>query len=176
MRASSWLGGMVFLFVLIAPAVAQNADPTSFMTGISPRDLVNKKIDLPNGVLGPSPAPDKFSFKQILSKLVPGLGLTREVSNLSANALASSKPPNLTQLSPSVVSGAKGKKSPQSFPISLPNVIPTDGKKPLIYPLPPTTTLPTIPDSPFKPVLPTTTLPPPVNTTIKPVLPFTPKN
>jgi hypothetical protein len=74
MREAYGIGGLLVLMGLATPAWAQQRDPSSFMTGVRPQDIVFQKIiDVPEAA-APQVQPrtvDRFSFRQMLSKVFP---------------------------------------------------------------------------------------------------------
>ncbi len=141
MHLNKFAGVVIVAIMLVAPAEAQQREPSSFMTNVKPQDVVFQKvIDVPD-FAGPQMKPqttDRFSLRQMLAKVVPFLSPNAKPSYQTAvPALPGSTTPSPLQ--------------PVLPQFGLPK---TPAASPFMQALP-RTTFPNVPDnSTLRPVLP----------------------
>ena len=102
MRKRLWLAGVLVGLGLAGPAWAQKS-PATFFGGASPQNLVYKPIDTSLSV-APAPQPaqqDKFSFRRLFSKVIPGLSPTPSTNGLALPPGNLVTPPGVSGLRPS---------------------------------------------------------------------------
>jgi hypothetical protein len=179
MRAGMGLGGIVLVWGLAGPVLAQSSDPVSFLTGVSPQNMVNQRVDISQSLAPPPQTTDGFSIRRLLNKAFPFLvsAPTPSINQFSPSGVAGfSPPPNISSFSPLAFFGLKAQSQAQ-VPRPLP--APTaPAATPVVMPLfKPTTGLPPIINSPIQPVLPPASLPPfQLTGPIQPVPPLVPNN
>jgi hypothetical protein len=178
MRIGMGLGGIVLGFGLAGTIWAQNSDPSSFLTGVSPQNLVNQQIDVSQSLIPTAQTTEGFSFRRFLGKVIPGFAATPNLGQFSPKAIAGfMSPPNISSFSPLAIFGTK-EKTPTKLPLPLPAPTTTAPMQPLMPLYKPTTVLPTFNyNSPIQPVLPPASLPPfKLTGPIRPIPPFVPNN
>jgi hypothetical protein len=70
-----WTSVAIAGLIGTAPVCAQQKDRSIFFGGVNPRDIVYKPIDVSQSIV-PVQQPaeqDKFSFRHLFSKVIPGL-------------------------------------------------------------------------------------------------------